>query len=249
MHPAPRSRRRHLAAIGALALTAALVTGCGDDSGGSDDDTSGSGDGGGTTSEVLTEDQLAAATLSIDNLPDGWVETEPDDEDEPTGTCWDELSMDELEPDAELERSFAYNDNLPQIDAGVASFSSEEALADQFERFREFAASCTTASYTDDDGVAYDLTLTMTEATPPEGADEQLDLQVAGSFTTAEGQSVDFVVWGSLVRIGSTGIDFGYTDLSDTSALRSTYLPIVVDKVQAVLAGETPAATVAPAPA
>lgn len=247
MHHAPRSRRTRLVAIGALALTAALVTGCGG-SEDSDEDKDSAGDEG-STSEVLTEEQLAEATFSIDNLPDGWTETEPDDDDEPTGTCWDQLTMDELEPDAELERSFAYGDSLPQIDAGVASFSDEEALADQFDRFQEFAAGCTTASYTDDDGVSYDLTLSMTEATPPEGADEQLDLTVAGSLSTADGQTADFVVWGSLVRIGNTGLDFGYTDFSDTSELRSTYLPIAVDRLQAVLAGETPAETVAPAPA
>lgn len=247
MHPAPRSRRSRIAAIGALALTAALVTGCGD----SDDSDKDSAGDDGSTGEVLTEEQLAAAALSIDNLPEGWEETEPDDDDdEPTGTCFDDMEMDEgAEPDAELERSFEYGGNVPQIDSGVASFADEDVLVEQFQRVRDVAADCTQASYTDADGVAFDLTLSVTDGIAPEGADEQLDLRITGSFSTPEGQSADFVVWGALIRIGNAAVNFGYTDLSDSSALSSTYLPIVVGKLQAVLAGETPAETVAPAPA
>lgn len=245
--PSPaRPGARRLGALAALALVSVLAAACGDDG----DDGSDGGDSGAT---VLSDDQLQTASITLDNLGPGWAE-EPveDDDDSPAPGCLGdaEAVTDGVDPDAEVKKSFAYGEQgLPGLETGVQTYGDEDEITDVFEEVQAVYAECTSVVGTDDEGNSFDLTLSTNEDPSSEGVDDQINVTATGTFTSPEGQTVEVSLHQTAVRIDNNIATIGTTAFTDATAAHATYAQIGIDRLVAVVAGEEPPATTAPAPA
>ncbi len=246
---------RRLGALTSLAIVAALATGCSDGDDGDADDpetvtVTETADGG--TAGALSDEQLEQVVLTPENLGEGWTERstdEEDDSDEGPGCLADIDEVTEsVEEAGEVDKSFVYGDaGVPQVESGASTFDDEGAITNAFDEVQAALTNCTSATGTDD-GTTYDLTLT-TDDTAAEGVDDQVNLVANGTISDASGNNIEISLHLTMARVGSTVVTIGTTDFSDISAAHETYAQIGIDRLIAVVAGEEPAATTAPAPA
>jgi hypothetical protein len=235
---------RRLATVAVLALLATTATACGGD----DEDSGDSGSGDAT----VTQEQVDAAALTLENFTgEDWEEV-PFEEGEDDGPgCFGEISatVDELEPDLEADHTFEDNTiSLPSVDSSVSSFDDEDAITAKFDEVQELLATCTTIAETADDGTVYDLTLTTDEEALA-GADDQINLVLTGTITPAGGEETNISQHATMIRVGNVISQVSTVDFGDESVMHAALAQIAVDRLTAALAGEEPPAAAAPEPA
>lgn len=185
-----------------LALPLSLLAACG---GGGEDD-AGAGDGPAVT--VLSEDDLASILTTAGEVPAGFLEREPTDDEDSTifaGTCLAEVDgFDEVagDPAEEARTEFASPDESVMIGSGASSYDSVDQVSQALTGFADQLEGCTAVTTTTDDGVTLDLQVTVDDAVTVAGADEQLTLTLAGTLE-AEGQSFPASVTGVATRLGN----------------------------------------------
>lgn len=184
--------RRAGAAASALAVSLVLVA-CGGDT---DTNTSSPS----TTSTpsqaaVPTEDDLAAALLTADDVPDGYTEAAPDESDNSTvfdGTCLADVAdfKEQVgsDPVSEAKTEFTTQDasGQAQISSGISVYDDQAAVDAAFGAFYDSVKDCTNLSFTDDNGVAYEITVAIDDTVSLDGADQQLGITLDGTVTVGE---------------------------------------------------------------
>lgn len=253
-----RPGRGACAALAAVAAGALLAACGGGADGGSDDGSDGGA--GASPAVVLDESQVEAALLTIDDLPDGWA-INPDasdvlDGDDGDGDgkggapgCLGEVEDGEtFEPLAESSVEFEVDDGfgVPALSSSVATFASEDEVSDQMDKLREVLSDCDPIDYTDpDDGTQISLTFETDDEPSSPDVDEQLNLTATG--TISSGLEFPFSLWMSVARIGNNTTSVMITDLGDEAGeALDPYTAIAVDRLLAVLDGQTPEATPGP---
>lgn len=244
--PFPRRRpgRRRSSAAAVLVATAGLLVACG---GGSEE-----GGSGGPGTVVLDDDQVERALLTLDNLPDGWVESsEDDDDDEDAPGCLanlDDLEGTDSESDADIDFEAGDDIGLPALSNGVASFGSERDVTEAMDTFRDAFEDCNHIDYTDpEDGTTIVLDFESDDEKSSPEVDDQFNLKATG--TIASGLELPFGLWVSVARIDNHTTTVMLTDLDlGTGTLLDPYTAIAVDRLVAVIDGEDPEATQGPAP-
>ena len=261
---ANRSPRRRLGALASIALVAGMATACGGDgddepeaeetvtvtAGAEESETTDEDGEGGTP---LTEAQLQEVVLSADNLGEGWTggpSDEEDETDEGPGCLGDIDEITEsVEEAEEVDVTYGYGEvGLPQVESGASTFDDEATIATAFDDVQAALTTCTTVQGTDDEGSTYDLTLVADETTSDDALDDQINLTGSGSVTDSSGNDFQISLHLTMARLGTTVVTIGTTDFSDQSAAHEVYAQIGIDRLVAVSSGQTPPATVAPAP-
>ncbi|NYI99444.1 hypothetical protein HNR19_000143 [Nocardioides thalensis] len=234
---------RRLAAVAVLALVATTAAACGDDEKSGD-----SGDSGDSPS--VTQEQLDAAALTLENFTgDDWEEVpHEDDEDNDSPGCFGDIgdSIDELDPTLESKHQFEDSTiGLPSVSHEVLYFEDEGAITEKFDEVQEGLASCTEINETSDEGITFDVTITSDEEPISDEVDDQINIVIAGTITQ-EGTPNNISQHVSISRIGNVLTQVGTLDLGDESEMHAGLAQIAVDRLVAALAGEEPAETAAP---
>ena len=252
------ARIRTLAPLAVLALVAATTAACNDD--GSDDasaqetivvDQEGQTIGGDPdAAPPLTADQISQAVLQDDNMGDGWTST-PSTEDDSTapGCLADVETLTEgLTKKDKAGTEFTYGDILT-VESTVTAYTDATSLAAVFDQVQVAVGACTDVTGPDGDGNNWDLTLASTDDAGYDGVDDQYSVSGNGTLTTADGTSVDIYLEQTAVRIGANVASISTFDLKPRSTEHDVWAQIAVDRFVAVVNGDEPAATTAPAPA
>jgi hypothetical protein len=240
--PRRRSLRRRASAVAVLVAASGLLVACGDDS----DDGSG-----GSSVVVLDDDQVKEALLTLDNLPDGWVESSEDDgDDDDAPGCLadlDDLEGTDSESDAHVDFEIDDELGLPALTNGVASFNSERDVTEAMDKLRDAFEDCDHVDYTDpDDGTEIVLDLAIDDEKSSPAVDDQFNLTATGTITN--GLEFPFGLWVSVARVDNHTTTVMITDLSeDTESMLDPYTTIAVDRLVAVINGEEPEAVQGPA--
>lgn len=247
--------RSPLAGIAGLAVVALMVAGCGDDSG--------SG-GGGDDVETLSQEQVEQALLTTDNLGTGFVvaeEDEDDEEDDDSGLgCLfadvEESPLDKLTEDdnVEAEVEFEYDAEIPSPGVQHSVSSSPKVDPDDEDVLKPIVDAidgCTEVNETDDEGNVLDLTVSYDTEASDDRVDEQVNLFAEGTTTTPDGIEVPISFRFAFTRLDNNLSMLGVFTVFDDNGgpLFDAYQQIAVDKLSAVIEGEEPPATTAPAPA
>jgi len=241
-----RPGRRRTSALAVLVAAAGLLVACGDGSEG------GSGDSGDPATVVLDDDQVKKALLTLDNLPEGWVESDEDgDDDEDAPGCLanlDDLEGTDSESDASIDFETDDEIGLPALTNGVASFKSERDVTEAMDTFRGAFEDCNHIDYTDpEDGTTIVLDFESDDETSSPEVDDQFNLTATGTITA--GLELPFGLWVSVARVDNHTTTVMITDLDlGTADLLDPYTAIAVDRLVAVVDGQEPEATQGPAP-
>lgn len=240
-------RRTALAPVAVPALAAALLAGCSDD-GGSDADAEPED----APVTALDQEQVAQALLQDDNMGEGWT-SEPSGEDETVGPgCFGDIDAltEGLPERAKGGTEFAYGEQeLPYVESSITAYQDETAIASVFEQVKTVLAACSTIAETDEDGVAWDLTLVYDDAATQDDVDDQFHLSASGSFAQPGSEPVDVFIEWTTVRLGPNVGTVTTVDTQERPDEHATWTEIAVDRLDAVAEGEEPEATTAPAPA
>ncbi|MEQ6902238.1 hypothetical protein [Nocardioides sp. YIM 152588] len=234
-----------LAGLAGLALVAGLATACGDDAPESD--------GAPTPVAALTADQIATALIAPENLGDGWRQTPSDHEDDPGPGCVGEVSAitDELEETDKAGYDYTYGPGVPIVSSQVTAYPDADDVAATFDRVQEVLGACSTVTGTDGDGAVYDLTVTYDDAPVDgvDGVDDQATLRMTGTVVT-ERHRTEISQAIAMYRIGANVVQVGMVDLGGPGGIAEhpTYARIGLDRALAVVDGEEPPETTAPAP-
>lgn len=243
----PRPRiARPLAPIGVLALVTALAAGCGDD---------GNDDAAKDDKEVevvaLTEEQIAEAVLQPENLGEDW-ESEPSEEDDETAApgCFADIDTltEGLTKVARGGNDLTYSVGLPTVESTISAYDDEIAIAAVFDQVQTVLEACPSIVGPDGDGNEWDLTLETTDEATYD-ADDQFSASASGTFTQTDGnESQIYIEWTS-VRVGPNVGSVTTIDIEPRADEHAVWTQIAVDRLNAVIDGEEPAETTAPAPA
>lgn len=242
-----------LAAVAVLALVATSAAACGDKK---DDSSSGSDSTASSSAapsvSALTEDQLGQAVLQPDNFSDGWTQTPSDDSNDSSPGCLAEVQAitDSVDEAAKVAFDYTYGDSgVPLVSSAVSSFDDQDALVTAWDQADSTLASCPTVTGTDPDGTAYDLQMSYDDSVA-DGVDAQVSLTLTGTITT-NGTDTTIAERIVMVRLGPNVATAGMVGLGDVSSVAAfdSYQQIAIDRFVAVVNGEEPAATTAPAPA
>lgn len=243
---------RRLAAVATLALVATTAAACSDDEGSGGSGGSGGSDGGDATTQ-LTQEQVEQVALTEENVGDGFTREEtPDENDNGDGPgCLGEVGAitDGIEEAADINVEYSYGDaGVPLVQSGASSFDDEAEFVDAFDQVKEILSGCTTITGTDENGLAYDLTVTYDD-TAAEGVDDQVHVEMTGTLS-AEGDEATISQAITMARIGPNVVTLGMVDYGapETIAAFGTYEQIGLDRFVAVVNGDEPAETTAPAP-
>ena len=142
-----------------------------------------------------TEDDLAAALLTADDVPDGYTEAAPDESDNSTvfdGTCLADVAdfKEQVgsDPVSEAKTEFTTQDasGQAQISSGISVYDDQAAVDAAFGAFYDSVKDCTNLSFTDDNGVAYEITVAIDDTVSLDGADQQLGINLDGTVTVGE---------------------------------------------------------------
>ncbi len=244
-----RGSARVLARVAVAALVSLLAAGCSDDG---DSDSDVKDDESKAAVGALTEEQIAEAVLQEDNLGEGWTSEPSDDSDDnPAPGCLRDIEglTDGLPEKAKGGTELSYGeDELPSVESTVSAYQDEAAISALFDQVQTALTGCTTISATDDEGLTWDLTLTSDEELTLD-VDDQSNVSGSGTLTAEEGQTVDIYIEWTNVRVGQNIGAITTFDVQSRTAEHDTWAQIAVDRLNAVIAGEEPAATTAPAPA
>lgn len=249
-HPAVfRARRRRArfpALISGLALVTALAA-CSDGDSDSDDD-------GGSEDEVaaLTEDQAAEAVLQEDNLgPDWSAEPVTEDDDTTAGPgCFADIDTltEGLTKVTSVGTEFTYSVGVPIVKSTATAYDEEIAVAAVFDQVQTVLEACTTIDGPDGDGNEWDLAVETSDEQTYD-AEDQFSLSASGTFTQAGGdESPIYLEWTS-ARVGPNVATVTTLDTESRADEHAALAQVAVDRMNAVIDGEEPAATTVPAPA
>jgi hypothetical protein len=242
-------------ALAGLAAIALLAAGCGDDSG--------SG-GGGNDVETLSQEQVEQALLTIDNLGPGFVVAEEDDDEEDEDDSGlgclfsdiEESPLDKLAEDdnVEAEVEYEFQAEIPSPGVQHSISSSPEVDPDDEDVLQPIVDAidgCTEVDETDDEGNVLDLAVSYDTEISDEKADEQVNLFAEGTMTTPDGVEVPISFRFAFTRLDNNLSMLGVFTVFDDNGgpLFDAYQQIAVDRLAAVIDGEEPEATTAPAPA
>ncbi|HWJ81869.1 MAG TPA: hypothetical protein VNS55_06520 [Nocardioides sp.] len=250
MRTAPITHR--LAAVAVLALVATSAAACGDDDTSTADDAPSSA---ATTAEAdntpaLTEDQLSQVVLAPENFPGDWTQTPSEDDDSTGPGCLGEVSTitDAVQESAKVAYDYTYGDaGIPLISSSASAFDDHDAVVEAFDHVQEVLAGCSTVTGSDSDGAEYDLTLTYSDELTSDVVDDQISLDLTGTIT-AQGDQAAISESITLVRMGPNVLTTAMLDLGDSStvAVADDYAQIALDRLVAVVLGDSPDATVGP---
>lgn len=244
-----RGSARALAPVAVAALVAVLAVGCSDDG---DPDSDATDDERKAPMGALTEAQIAEAVLQEENLGEGWTsEPSDDDEDDQAPGCLGDIEglTDGLPEKARGGTEFTYGEQeRPLIESTISAYADQAAITALFDQVQVALTGCTTISDTDDDGVTWDLALTSDEEVSLE-VDDQSNVSATGTLTTEQGETVDIYIEWTNVRVGHNIGSITTFDVEPRTAEHDTWAQIAVDRLNAVIAGEEPETTTAPAPA
>lgn len=259
----PRRLARSLAPVAVLALVSAFAAGCGDDGDGdADDEETVVVDQDGNTVDPdenesddglppLTADQIAEAVLQPENLGDGWT-AEPSSEDDGAapGCLGDiETITDGLAEQDKGGTEFTYgDDDFPAVESTVSAYADEAAITAVFDQVQVALTGCTTIAETDEDGFTWDLTLTADEEVTLD-VDDQSNVSASGTLTPEGGEALDIYIEWTNVRVGPNIGAITTFDLEPRAEEHDVWTEIAVERLKAVVEGEEPEATTAPAPA
>lgn len=193
MNPTPL--RRLGASMSTLALCVFLA-GCGG-SGASRDDNAGAGSPGGTGASAPSDDELATALLTSDDVPEGYTEDVPEESTDSTvfdGTCLTDVADFKAQvgsdPVSEAKTEFTTEDagSQAQIAAGTAYYADEDAVTKAFGAFYDSVSGCTDLTFSDEDDISYDIAVAIDDTVTVDGADQQLTITLDGSVTAGDQQ-------------------------------------------------------------
>lgn len=245
-----RGGARALAPVAVLALVSALAAGCGDngDSDSASDDKEGNEEAKVT---ALTADQIEQAVLQPDNMGEDWTaEPETDDDETAAPGCFAEIDTltEGLTEEARGGTEFTYSIGLPTVESTITAYADENAIAAVFDLVQTVLEACTSIAGPDGDGNEWNLTLETSDDATYE-ADDQFSMSANGSLTQADGdESQVYLEWTS-VRIGPNVAAVTTIDIEPRTDDHATWSQIAVDRLNAVVNGEEPETTTAPAPA
>jgi hypothetical protein len=249
--PLPASRatvRRSLATLAALAAVATLATACGED------DEAPRADDGPTSPAApvaLTAEQVEEATLTLQNLGAGWEQqpADPDDEEDSPGCLADiDAVTADLEESAKHETQFVHGEaGLPNVQAGVAAYPEEDAIAEGFDGVESAIEACDSVAWTEDD-FTYSITLEPDTDLPFEGIDDQNGFTATGTVVFPDGRQSPIHLHVTYLRLGPNVASVATTAAVDESAVHAEYAHIAARRLIAVAAGEVPEETVASTP-
>jgi hypothetical protein len=228
-----------------LAAVAALAGACGGDDGDDSDDTQ---DPTTTASSTLTEEQAEQAALTPDTLGTGWTEDPAEEgEDEAGPGCLGEIDAitDSIEETVKVDRTFRYEDGLPQVTSSVSSYPDEDALIDVFDRFETEIENCTTIEW-EEEGFSYNLTITPDADIAGLVGDDQNGFTASGTLVTPAGDESPLHLHATFVRVGPNIASISTTGVEDASAANQAFASIAAERLAAVASGEEPPATTAP---
>ncbi len=185
--------RRALAMAAVVSLSLPLAS-CGSADAPSDDPTSTEAAPDDESAEVLDEDQMSPALLTVNDLPGGFV-VDPDDSDDDDstgfeGSCLEEVGKltDRPEFDAEekVEASYVLSGDAGQssLTSQVQSYADEQQLVTAISLFADVVAKCPSAQGTDEDGLEYDLEVLSDQTVSLSGVDEQARVAIKGAITS-----------------------------------------------------------------
>lgn len=200
-----------------LALTLAACGGSdGSDGGGSDGDDS-------SASAVPSEDELSAALLTSDDVPEGYVQSVPEDSDDSEVTLFDDTCLADVskfddqvgsEPASKAKTEFTLDEaaTQAQVTAGISVYEDEDAVTDAFGTFYDSLAGCTNVTFTDAGGNAYDIDVAVDDAVTIDGADSQLTITLSGDATAGD-QSLPIDFGFVVVRQGAATSALGTSEI------------------------------------
>jgi hypothetical protein len=173
---------------------------------------------------VLTEEQLASALLTAEDLPGGYV-LEPEDDSEEDGggfegSCLEDIGdltdNEEFESDEEAEAAFLLEGDAGQssVESGVESYADEQQVIDALASFSEVVSGCTESSGTDEDGLQFDLQIESDQTVSLEGVDEQARVAVEGTITT-QGLELPVLFGFNVARIGNNIVTIATSDIGE----------------------------------
>ncbi|CAN5630565.1 hypothetical protein BH11ACT8_BH11ACT8_16050 [soil metagenome] len=183
----------------------------------------------------LTEAQLTSALLSPDDVPDGYAQSDAGDTEDSTvfdGTCLADVSQfdDQVgdQPDATSKTEFTLDEDAGQgaISASLSTYPDADKVTAAMGAFYDSVTGCTNLSFTDDQGLSYDIDVSIGDEVTIDGADQQLRIGLTGSIGTS-GQSlpIDFAFLvvqegSSISTVGTSevGKDYGINDRVDDFA-------------------------------
>jgi hypothetical protein len=195
---------------------------------------------------------LQQVLITTDNLGDGWIQ-QPDDNGEApgniaTGTgCLEEAGApDDIEP---LERATArFTSTLAglAVTHGAGTYDDPEDLTAAISAAGDALEDCDEIT-NEVRGATMQATISTDSARSHDEVDQQLTVTALGSISYEE-QSQEFSVLISLVRVGRHLTTVHTTGPSDVSESHAAYVEIATARLLAVVAGDEPPATLAPAP-
>lgn len=243
---APRATR----AAGASAALAVLllVSGCG-----ADDSEPGPGHSSTEAAPVaLTADQISQAVLQDSNMGEGWTSSPATDDDSEKPGCLGEVDSltNALEKKARGGNDFTYDSasGFPYVESTVASYADEGEIATSFDQVEAILADCTDVVDTLADGSSWDLAMSLDDTAAFGDVDGQFSLAASGTVTQpGSGATEVFIEW-TAVRIGPDVATVTTLDTQQRTTEHAAWAQIAVARLQAVIAGDQPAETTAPAP-
>lgn len=204
----PLLRRAGAAAALTLSLTLAA---CGSDG----------SDGG---DSAPSEDDLAGALLAAGDVPADFTQGEVDD-DEGDSDIFDDTCLAEVsdfddqvgsDPESEAKTEFTTPDAAAQaqITAGISVYDDADAVGDAFGKFYDSLDGCTNVAFTDENGIDYDIDVSIDDAVTLDGPDSQLTINLTGTVTAgADSLPVDFAFL--VIRQGAATSNIGTSEVGD----------------------------------
>lgn len=249
--PVVRARRRQtraLVPVTVLALVSALAAGCSDDGGSDADDPDEDQDAPVT---ALTADQISQAVLQPDNMGEDWnVEPSTDDDDTAAPGCLADVDTltEGLTREARGGNDFSYSIGLPTVESTISAYDDEAGISAVFDQVQTVLEACTAIVGPDGDGNQWDLALETSDEATYE-ADDQFSLSASGTITETDGDESQIYIEWTNVRIGPNVAAVTTVDIEPRTDDHAVWSQIAIDRFIAVIEGEEPAATTAPAPA
>lgn len=274
LHTCPVRRTRLHRAFPALALAAALLTACGDET---------TTDGSDRKPDVATEEsprltprtasfavlddaRAELALLSQGNLGPGF-EADPssgedvEDTEDPGATtatgCEADVSFeDRLDPDglslgdADIDYWLIDDVRLMAVTSVVSSFGDEATAEAAFDALYEDIGQCTHFEDASEDGTETTVIDVTVDTDPATGdVDAQFDMVGGGSWSF-DGQNIPLGVGFAIARIDSniTMVMMLSIGVTEDNELLAPYTEIAADRLVQVAAGETPEDVAAPLP-
>lgn len=174
---------------------------------------------------VLSEEDLASALLTPEDLPGGYVADPDADDDEDgaagfQGSCLEDIGditdRPEFDADSKVAASFVLEGDAGQssVKSQVQSYADTQQIVDAIALFSETVADCTTATGTDEQGFDYDLQIQSDQTVSLDSVDEQARVAVRGTLST-EGLELPVDIGYNVARIGNNLVIINTVDIGE----------------------------------